>query len=60
MKESTLELFKRLEDANLTVFDLIKDNTASKVEKGKIEEVEIDDLIVSFFHMKKFKGVENE
>lgn len=42
MKES-LEFFKRLEDTNLSVFDLIKDNTATKVEKGKIEEVEIDD-----------------
>lgn len=42
MKES-LEIFKRLEDANLTVFDLIKDNTVTKVEKGKVEEVEIDD-----------------
>ena len=48
MEKSTLELFKRLEDENLTVFDLIKDNTATKVENGKdgkikIEEVEIDD-----------------
>lgn len=43
MEKSTLELFKRLEDENLTVFDLIKNNTATKVEKGKIEEVEIDD-----------------
>ena len=43
MEKSTLELFKRLEDENLTVFDLIKDNTATKVEKGKVEEVELDD-----------------
>lgn len=43
MEESTLEFFKRLKDANLTVFDLIKNNTATKVEKGKVEEVELDD-----------------
>ena len=43
MEDSTLEFFKRLKDANLTVFDLIKNNTATKVEKGKIEEVELDD-----------------
>ena len=43
MEKSTLEFFKRLKDANLTVFDLIKDNTATKVEKGKVEEVELDD-----------------
>ena len=43
MEQSTLEFFKRLKDANLTVFDLIKNNTATKVEKGKIEEVELDD-----------------
>ena len=43
MEKSTLEFFKRLKDANLTVFDLIKNNTATKVEKGKIEEVELDD-----------------
>lgn len=48
MEKSTLELFKRLEDSNLTVFDLIKDNTATKVEnrkdgKIKIEEFEMDD-----------------
>lgn len=46
--KSTLELFKRLKDANLTVFDLIKNNTATKVENGKdgkikIEEFELDD-----------------
>ena len=38
MEDSTLEFFKRLKDANLTVFDLIKNNTATKVE-----EVELDD-----------------
>ena len=43
MEDSTLEFFKRLKDANLTVFDLIKNNTATKVEKGKVEEVELDD-----------------
>lgn len=48
MEKSTLELFKRLEDEKLTVFDLIKNNTATKVEKGKdgkikIEEFELDD-----------------
>ena len=43
MEQSTLEFFKRLKDANLTVFDLIKNNTATKVEKGKVEEVELDD-----------------
>ena len=43
MEKSTLEFFKRLKDANLTVFDLIKNNTATKVEKGKVEEVELDD-----------------
>lgn len=43
MEKSTLEIFKRLEDANLTIFDLIKNNTATKVEKGKVEEFEIDD-----------------
>lgn len=43
MEKSTLEFFKRLKDANLTVFDLIKNNTATKVEKGKVEEFEIDD-----------------
>jgi hypothetical protein len=48
MEQSTLELFKRLEDKNLTVFDLIKGNTATKVENGKdgkikIEEFELDD-----------------
>ena len=48
VSKSTLELFKRLEDANLTVFDLIKNNTATKVENGKddkikIEEFEMDD-----------------
>lgn len=39
MEKSTLELFKRLEDANLTVFDLIKDNTATKVENGKDDNI---------------------
>lgn len=46
--KSTLEFFKRLKDANLTVFDLIKNNTATKIENGKdgkikIEEFELDD-----------------
>ena len=43
MEKSTLEIFKRLEDSNLTIFDLIKNNTATKVENGKIEETELDD-----------------
>lgn len=48
MEKSTLELFKRLEDSNLNIFDLIKNNTAAKVENGKdgkikIEEFELDD-----------------
>ena len=48
MEDSTLEFFKRLEDSNSNIFDLIKNNTATKVEKGKdgkikIEEFELDD-----------------
>ena len=40
MEDSTLEFFKRLKDANLTVFDLIK-KLQQKLKKEKLKKLNL-------------------
>lgn len=35
--------YEGMKDRNLTIFDLIKNNTVVKIEEGKVEESELDD-----------------